>query len=30
MMFTVVYLSAKLGQVFGGGLFQAIRDYMPP
>jgi Mn2+/Fe2+ NRAMP family transporter len=30
MMFTVVYLSAKLGQVSGRGLFQAIRDYMPP
>ena len=29
MMFTVVYLSAKLGQVSGRGLFQAIRDFMP-
>jgi NRAMP (natural resistance-associated macrophage protein)-like metal ion transporter len=29
MMFTVVYLSAKLGQVSGRGLFQAIRDYLP-
>ena len=29
MMFTVVYLSAKLGQVAGRGLFQAIRDFMP-
>jgi NRAMP (natural resistance-associated macrophage protein)-like metal ion transporter len=29
MMFTVVYLSSKLGQVSGRGLFQAIRDYMP-
>jgi len=27
MMFAVVYLSAKLGQVSGRGLFQAIRDY---
>jgi NRAMP (natural resistance-associated macrophage protein)-like metal ion transporter len=29
MMFTVVYLSSKLGQVSGRGLFHAIRDYMP-
>jgi NRAMP (natural resistance-associated macrophage protein)-like metal ion transporter len=29
MMFAVVYLSAKLGQVSGRGLFQAIRDYYP-
>jgi NRAMP (natural resistance-associated macrophage protein)-like metal ion transporter len=29
MMFTVVYLSSKLGQVSGRGLFQVIRDYMP-
>ena len=29
MMFAVVYLSSKLGQVSGRGLFQAIRDYMP-
>jgi Mn2+/Fe2+ NRAMP family transporter len=29
MMFTVVYLSAKLGQVSGRGLFQAIRDFLP-
>lgn len=29
MMFAVVYLSAKLGQVSGRGLFQAIRDFMP-
>jgi len=29
MMFTVVYLSAKLGQVSGRGLFHAIRDYYP-
>src|SRR3954466_3929318 len=29
MMFTVVYLSSKLGQVSGRGLFQAIRDYLP-
>jgi len=36
MMFTVVYLSSKLGQVSGKGLFGVIRDhyprwiYMPP
>lgn len=29
MMYAVVYLSAKLGQVSGRGLFQAIRDYYP-
>jgi NRAMP (natural resistance-associated macrophage protein)-like metal ion transporter len=29
MMFSVVYLSAKLGQVTGRGLFQAIKEYMP-
>jgi Mn2+/Fe2+ NRAMP family transporter len=29
MMFTVVYLSSKLGQVSGRGLFHAIRDYYP-
>jgi NRAMP (natural resistance-associated macrophage protein)-like metal ion transporter len=29
MMFTVVYLSSKLGQVSGRGLFHVIRDYMP-
>jgi NRAMP (natural resistance-associated macrophage protein)-like metal ion transporter len=29
MMFAVVYLSAKLGQVSGRGLFQVIRDYYP-
>ncbi|MBV9898801.1 MAG: Nramp family divalent metal transporter [Chloroflexi bacterium] len=29
MMFAVVYLSAKLGQVSGRGLFHAIRDYLP-
>jgi len=27
MMFTVVYLSSKLGQVSGRGLFQVIRDF---
>ncbi len=30
MMFTVVYLSAKLGQVSGRGLFHVIRDFYPP
>jgi NRAMP (natural resistance-associated macrophage protein)-like metal ion transporter len=30
MMFTVVYLSGKLGQVTGRGLFEAIKEYMPP
>jgi NRAMP (natural resistance-associated macrophage protein)-like metal ion transporter len=29
MMYSVVYLSAKLGQVYGKGLFAAIRDYYP-
>jgi NRAMP (natural resistance-associated macrophage protein)-like metal ion transporter len=29
MMFAVVYLSAKLGQVSGRGLFQVIKDYYP-
>jgi Mn2+/Fe2+ NRAMP family transporter len=29
MMFAVVYLSSKLGQVSGRGLFHAIRDFMP-
>ncbi|MCA6125178.1 divalent metal cation transporter [Bradyrhizobium sp. WSM 1704] len=29
MMFTVVYLSSKLGQVSGRGLFQVIRDFYP-
>lgn len=29
MMFAVVYLSAKLGQVSGSGLFQVIRTYYP-
>jgi Mn2+/Fe2+ NRAMP family transporter len=29
MMYAVVYLSAKLGQVSGKGLFDAIRDYYP-
>lgn len=29
MMFAVVYLSAKLGQVSGRGLFNDIRDYYP-
>jgi NRAMP (natural resistance-associated macrophage protein)-like metal ion transporter len=29
MMFAVVYLSAKLGQVSGRGLFHAIRDHYP-
>lgn len=30
MMFAVVYLSSKLGQVTGKGLFQAIRDHYGP
>ncbi len=30
MMFVVVYLSAKLGRVYGKGLFAAIRDRYPP
>jgi NRAMP (natural resistance-associated macrophage protein)-like metal ion transporter len=29
MMFVVVYLSAKLGQVYGKGLFAAVRDRYP-
>jgi NRAMP (natural resistance-associated macrophage protein)-like metal ion transporter len=29
MMFTVVYLSSKLGQVAGKGLFDVIRDHYP-
>jgi NRAMP (natural resistance-associated macrophage protein)-like metal ion transporter len=29
MMYAVVYLSAKLGQVYGKGLFAAIRDHYP-
>lgn len=29
MMFAVVYLSAKLGQVSGKGLFEVIRDHYP-
>src|SRR4051794_30530327 len=29
MMFAVVYLSAKLGQVSGRGLFKVIHDYYP-
>jgi NRAMP (natural resistance-associated macrophage protein)-like metal ion transporter len=29
MMFAVVYLSAKLGQVSGRGLFHVIKDYYP-
>jgi NRAMP (natural resistance-associated macrophage protein)-like metal ion transporter len=29
MMFAVVYLSSKLGQVSGRGLFQVIRDHYP-
>jgi NRAMP (natural resistance-associated macrophage protein)-like metal ion transporter len=29
MMYTVVYLSSKLGQVSGRGLFHAIRDFYP-
>src|SRR5256885_5038362 len=29
MMFTVVYLSAKLGRVSGRGLFHAMRDCYP-
>jgi len=29
MMFTVVYLSSKLGQVTGKGLFAVIRDHYP-
>src|SRR4051812_4214946 len=30
MMFAVVYLSAKLGQVSGKGLFAVIRDHYSP
>src|SRR5207253_1102672 len=29
MMFSVVYLSSKLGQVTGKGLFDVIRDHYP-
>ena len=29
MMFAVVYLSSKLGQVAGKGLFDVIRDHYP-
>lgn len=29
MMYTVVYLSSKLGQVSGRGLFQVIKDFYP-
>src|SRR5436190_15566646 len=29
MMFSVVYLSAKLGQVSGKGLFDVVRDHYP-
>ena len=29
MMYAVVYLSAKVGQVYGQGLFAAIRDHYP-
>src|SRR4051794_2738516 len=29
MMYAVVYLSSKLGQVYGKGLFDAIRDRFP-
>ncbi|TJW87540.1 MAG: divalent metal cation transporter, partial [Mesorhizobium sp.] len=29
MMYTVVYLSSKLGQVSGHGLFHAIKDFYP-
>jgi Mn2+/Fe2+ NRAMP family transporter len=29
MMYAVVYLSSKLGQVSGRGLFHAVRDYYP-
>ena len=29
MMFSVVYLSSKLGQVTGKGLFQVIRERYP-
>ncbi|HET8612995.1 MAG TPA: divalent metal cation transporter [Sphingomonas sp.] len=30
MMFIVTYFSAKLGRVYGKGLFAAIRDHYPP
>jgi Mn2+/Fe2+ NRAMP family transporter len=30
MMYVVVYVSAKLGRVYGKGLFAAIRDRYPP
>jgi NRAMP (natural resistance-associated macrophage protein)-like metal ion transporter len=30
MMYVVVYLSSKLGQVSGRGLFHVIRDFYPP
>lgn len=30
MMYAVVYLSSKLGQVSGRGLFHVIRDFYPP
>src|SRR5919109_1229851 len=30
MMVAVVYLSSKLGQVTGKGLFDVIRDHYPP
>jgi len=30
MMYAVVYLSSKLGQVSGRGLFRVIRDFYPP
>src|SRR5689334_9111726 len=30
MMYVVVYLSAKLGRVYGKGLFAIIRDRYPP
>ena len=29
MMFTIVYLSSKLGQISGRGLFHVIRDFYP-
>jgi NRAMP (natural resistance-associated macrophage protein)-like metal ion transporter len=29
MMYVVVYLSAKIGQVYGKGLFASIRDHFP-
>src|SRR4051812_21059658 len=30
MMYVVVYLSSKLGQVYGKGLFDSLRDRFPP